>query len=344
MIGVELAMEIRVLAKRGKSVREIARETGASRNTVRRYLRDEEAVRYARRAPRPLKLDPYRDYIVERLRAAAPDAIPATVLLAELRERGYPGGHTAVKRFVASLRTTPPADPVVRFETEPGRQMQADWAVIRRGGDALSVFVATLGWSRAAYVEFTCDEKLETLIRCHERAFEALGGVPREALYDNMRTVVLERNAYGAGRHRFHPGFLDHARHAGFVPRLCRPYRARTKGKVERFVRCLRASCLMCPSPAVWPRTGWRSTPRPPTPPWGGGFARWPTRGCTAPRGRCRPSGSRPSARRERPVPAPYGGRSVRELLDRRPPRRPIVGLQHPLSVYEALAYAGAGS
>ena len=301
-------------------------------------------MRYAQRAPRPTKLDPYRDYVLERLRAAAPDAIPATVLLAELRERGYTGGYTAVKRFVASLRTTPPADPVVRFETEPGRQMQADWAVIRRGGDALSVFVATLGWSRATYVEFTCDEKLETLIRCHENAFEALGGVPREGLYDNMRTVVLERNAYGAGLHRFHPGFLDYARHAGFVPRLCQPYRAKTKGKVERFIRYLRASCLTCPSPAASPRTAWRSTHRRPMPPWAVGCGRWPTRGCTAPQARCRPSGSRPSARRSSPCPRPMAGDRSRELLDSAPPRRPIVGLQHPLSVYEALAHAGAGS
>lgn len=343
MIGVELAMEIRVLAKHGKGVREIARETGVSRNTVRRYLRDEEAVRYPPRAPRPSKADPYRDYIVERLRAAAPETIPATVLFAELRERGYPGGYTAVKRLKASLRTAPPAEPAVRFETEPGRQVQADWAVIRRGGDALSVFVATLGWSRAAYVEFTCDERLETLIRCHENAFEALGGVPREALYDNMRTVVLERNAYGAGQHRFHPGFLDYARHAGFVPRLCQPYRACTKGKVERFIRYLRASFyvpfasrLAQDGVAVDAQAANAAVGR-----WLREVANARVHGTT---------GAVPAERLEverealQPVPTPYGGRSVRELLDQRPPPRPIVGLQHPLSVYEALAHAGAGS
>ena len=64
--------------------------------------------------------------------------------------------------------------------------------------------------------------------------------MPREVLYDNMKTVVLERNAYGRNMHRFHPGFLDYARHAGFLPRLCRPCRAKTKGKVERFIRLRR--------------------------------------------------------------------------------------------------------
>jgi hypothetical protein len=61
-------------------------------------------------------------------------------------------------------------------------------------------------------------------------------------LYDNMRTVVLQRHGYDRGRHRFHPGFLDFARHCGFQPRLCAPYRAQTKGKVERFIRYLRES------------------------------------------------------------------------------------------------------
>jgi len=93
-----------------------------------------------------------------------------------------------------------------------------------------------------AYVEFCDDERVETLIRCHENAFVAFGGVTREVLFDNMKTVVLERNTYGRGVHRFHAGFLDYAKHAGFLPRLCQPYRACTKGKVERFVGYLKGS------------------------------------------------------------------------------------------------------
>jgi transposase len=77
--------------------------------------------------------------------------------------------------------------------------MQVDWAVIGRGGDRLSVFVATLGWSRSSYVEFCDDEKVETLILAHEHAFAAFGGIPREVLYDNVKTVVLERNRMAAG-------------------------------------------------------------------------------------------------------------------------------------------------
>jgi transposase len=78
-------------------------------------------------------------------------------------------------------------EPVIRFETDPGRQMQADFATIRRGRDRLSVFIATLGWSRTTYVEFVSDERLETLLGYHERAFYFFGGVPREVLYDNAQ-------------------------------------------------------------------------------------------------------------------------------------------------------------
>jgi transposase len=237
MLGAEDRMEISVLLRHGSGIRAISRATGWSRNTVRRYLRGGEAA--AKRKPpakRAQKLDPFKAYIRERLAAASPDMIPAVVLLREIRARGYTGGETRVKDFVRGLRPAASPDPVVRFETEPGCQMQADWATIRRGRDRLSVFVATLGWSRAAYVEFCADERIETLIHCHENAFAAFGGVPREVLLDNAKTVVLERDAYGLGRHRFHPNFLDYAGHAGFLPRLCRPYRAKTKGKVERFI------------------------------------------------------------------------------------------------------------
>jgi transposase len=121
--------------------------------------------------------------------------------------------------------------------------MQADWIEFRRRkGSSLFAFVATLGYSRASYVEFVSDMGLDTLLTCHVNCFEWFDGVPRRVLYDNMKTVVVERNAYGPKQHRFQPGFLDFARHYGFQPQLCQPYRAKTKGKVERFNGYLRRS------------------------------------------------------------------------------------------------------
>ena len=130
----------------------------------------------------------------------------------------------------------------MRFETAMGEQLQVDWVEFRKGGAPLHAFCATLGYSRASYVEFVSDMKVSTLIACHERAFVAFGGVPRKVLYDNMKTVVIERDVYGDGQHRYHAGFLDFAKHSGFIIKLCQPYRAQTKGNVERFNSYLRRS------------------------------------------------------------------------------------------------------
>ena len=198
MHSLEVVVEIRVLAKQGKKIKEIARDLGVSRNTVRKYLRTDLEPRHGPRAPRPTKLEPYKSYLLKRIDAAKPDWIPATVLLWEIRERGYPGGITQLKVFLAEHKPKRVAEPLVRFETEPGKQMQVDFVVLRRGRDRLSGFVATLGYSRQTFVYFVTDETIETVLACLRRTFEAFDGVPQHVLFDNMKTVVLERDAYGA--------------------------------------------------------------------------------------------------------------------------------------------------
>ena len=198
MLLAEGVMEIRMLHRQGLSAREIARRTGHSRNTVERYLRSGDVPRYTPRPPVAGKLAPHEAWLAEWVRSASPGRIPATALLREARGRGYDGGITILHEHLAALRPAVASEPVVRFETEPGRQMQVGWAVMRRGSDPLAVFGAVLGHSRAAYADFVADERLErleSLLACHEAAFEAFGGTPREALYDNMRTVAVGRDA-----------------------------------------------------------------------------------------------------------------------------------------------------
>ena len=168
----------------------------------------------------------------------------ALVLLREIRALGYAGGLTQLKMFINPLKSIE-EEPVVRFETPPGEQMQADFTVVRRGRDALLAFVATLGYSRATFVRFTSDETAETLSACVREALIYFGGVPRHVLFDNAKTVVVERDAYGEGRHRWHSAALALADEFGFSIRLCRPYRAKTKGKVERFNGYLKGSFLI---------------------------------------------------------------------------------------------------
>lgn len=242
MINKEVYVEVHLLKKHGFSLRQIAQEVGCAVNTVRRQLKADRPLNYERRVKAPSKLAAFETYLRERQQAAKPLWIPATVLLREIVQRGYSGKASQLRAFMRTLKPQQLPEPLIRYETQPGEQMQVDWVEFRKGRQPLYAFCATLGYSRASYVQFVGDMKVQTLIECHERCFEAFGGVPRKILYDNMKTVVLERDSYGQGQHRYHAGFLDYAGHSGFIIKLCRPYRAKTKGKVERFNGYLRRS------------------------------------------------------------------------------------------------------
>nr|WP_258075491.1 IS21 family transposase [Legionella pneumophila] len=242
MLGADTVVEIKILYRQGISIREISKRLGISRNTVRTYISQKDKPSYKKRAERVSKLEPYKSYIKERLANASPEWIPAPVLEREIREQGYEGSIRLLRYFMAELRPLKAQSCVIRYETEAGKQMQVDWAVFRRGQSPLSAFVAILGYSRYGYVEFVENERFETLKRCHHHAFEYFQGVPKEVLYDNMKTVIIQRHAYGSGLHRFHSSLWEFAKEAGFLPRVCQPYRAQTKGKVERFIRYLRYS------------------------------------------------------------------------------------------------------
>ncbi len=244
MLTQEQAVEIKVLKRQGRSIRQIMRETGLSRNTVRKYLRGAAKVKYGPREARPCKLDPFKPYLLERIDQARPDWIPATVLMREIQAAGYTGGISQLKAYVRPFKVVR-VDPVVRFETAPGLQMQADFTTIRRGRDRLLAFVATLGFSRATFVRFTRAEQFEDWRDGLIAAFEYFGGVPRHVLFDNTKTVIIKRDAYGPELHRWHAGMLEVAHEYGFQLRVCKPHRARTKGKVERFNGYLKRSFLV---------------------------------------------------------------------------------------------------
>jgi len=242
MITQERLVEIHVLHRQGHSIRSISRRLGLSRNTVKRYLKQPAKIPlYKARPSRPSKLDRFKDYLNERVAAAQPHWIPATVLLTEIRARGYTGGYSILKTYLAPMKAKP-ADPVVRFETEPGIQMQVDFTTVKRGRRTLKAFVATLGYSRACYVRFTQHERQADWLEGIQGALEYFGGVPQEVLFDNAKCIMIQRDAYGDGQHQWNKALLDQANRYGYLPRACRPYRARTKGKVERFNAYLKHS------------------------------------------------------------------------------------------------------
>jgi transposase len=236
--------EIRTMHQQGLPIIEIAELLGVDRKTVRKWLTQPGPPRYGPRAPRPSKLDSYKPYLTERLSAGVWNAV---VLLRELRKRGYTGGYSILKDYLHPQRQAARAVAVRRFETPPGHQAQVDWGhlgVLEDGERRQAVWglVFTLGHSRAMYADAATDQRLETFLRLHEAAFDALGGVPEEMLYDRLKTVVLGTDE--RGEVRWHPLFLDFARYWGFRLRLCRPYRAQTKGKVESGIRYVKHSFL----------------------------------------------------------------------------------------------------
>lgn len=242
MISQEILVDIHVLHRQGNSIREISRQLRLSRNTVRRYLRTACSYpSYSKREQKTPILEPYKQYLLDRVEAAKPRWIPATVLCSEIKLLGYEGSVTTVKCFIRPFKKTI-EDPVVRFETDPGVQMQVDFTTIKLGKNTIKAFVATLGFSRACYVKFTATEKQGDWLGGIQEALEYFEGVPKEILFDNAKCIMIRRDAYGEGSHQWNTALLEHAKKYGYKPKACKPYRAKTKGKVERFNSYLKQS------------------------------------------------------------------------------------------------------
>ena len=242
MIDSEVVARIRSLffAEHWK-VGTIASELGVHHDAVRRAIEVDRFASGVRRVP-PSRLDPYKGFIGEVLEKHP--RLRSTRLHEMVQARGYAGSVVQLRRYVATVRPVARAEAYLRLRTFPGEQGQVDWGHFGklRVGSALrplSCFVLVLGWSRAVYARFFLDQTLESFLRGHVLAFEALGGVPRALLYDNLKTAVLERQ----GEHiRFHPHLLELAGHYHFAPQPCAPYRGNEKGKVERTIQYLRHS------------------------------------------------------------------------------------------------------
>lgn len=242
MLSVEERYMIKDLHRKGVSISEIARRTGHDRKTVRRAIQSPLEVRQTR-APRPRKIDPYIEYLEQRM---GEGVYNAHKLFGEIQARGYPGGETQVRAYVQPCRPRRVGEQAtVRFETEPGQQAQVDWGhfgyvEIEGKRQRLYAFVMTLGWSRAMYLEYTTSLDTGWFLRCHQHAFAYFGGIPREVLHDNLKSAVLSRDE--EGNIHWNPRYLDFALAYGFRPRACHPYRAQTKGKVESGVRYVRVN------------------------------------------------------------------------------------------------------
>jgi transposase/DNA replication protein DnaC len=236
--------EINELKRSGMSIQAISELTGYDRKTIRKYLLKPVVPAYRSRPVSVSKLEPFKPYLSERMQVGIWNA---QVLLRELRERNYTGGYTILKDWLKPQRESTQVVAVRRFETPPGKQAQVDWGHIgslAENGDErkLWCFTITLGYSRMMMAEAATDQKLGTLLRMHETAFRQWGAVPAEILYDRMKTIWTGTDQ--RGEIIWNAVFLDFARYWGFTPRLCRPYRAQTKGKIESGVKYVRRNFL----------------------------------------------------------------------------------------------------
>lgn len=238
-------MMILDLHRQGLKVAAIARQTGVDRKTVRKYIaRGLEPPCYGPRQPRPRAIDKHVDYLKSRL--SAYPGLTAKRLLREIASRGYRGGYSMVRDEVRALRPAGGGKGfAVRFETAPGEQAQVDFAQFRvtftsdpGAVHIVWLFSIVLGYSRLIWGRFAHRQTMQTVLACHKSAFEAFGGVPRQILYDRMKTAVIGEDADGQVVYNRTLGDLAH--HYGFLPKACRAYRPETKGKVERPFRYIR--------------------------------------------------------------------------------------------------------
>jgi transposase len=241
MIDRKTVFEIHRLKDAGYSARNIARQMRIGRETVKKYLENPEGA-VVPKQQRVSKLDDHR-IMIDKLMEEYP-LIKAPVVLQRLQEKGFDGRITIVRDYLRQqrekgLRSKPS---FIRFESDPGRQMQIDWGhfdSIAYGTTKRKLYALAVveSYSRMLYVQFTHSQRQEVLHQGLLDAFQFFGTTPDEVVVDNMLTAVTER--YGR-LIRFNDAFLDFLRPLRIVPVACNIRSPHEKGKIERSIQYLR--------------------------------------------------------------------------------------------------------
>jgi transposase len=241
VIQPEIAAEIvRLFTVEGWKVGTIARHLSVHHSTVARAL-ERHGLRSERKR-RASIIDSFVPFIRDTFERYP--RLPASVLYRMVRARGYSGGEDHFRHRVALLRPRRAAEAYLLLRTLPGEQAQVDWAsfgtwAVEGGERRLSAFVMVLSYSRMIFVRFFFDQRLSSFLEGHVRAFSYFQGAAKTALYDNLKSAVLERRGDAI---RFHPSMLALAAHYRFEPRAAAVGRGNEKGRVERAIGYLRTS------------------------------------------------------------------------------------------------------
>jgi transposase len=219
----------------------IAKQLGLHHSAVARVLARNGVLPDARRQ-RKSKADEYVPFMKQTLEKYP--KLTATRLHQMVKSRGYEGGIDHFRDIVAALRPTPQGEAYLRLSTMPGEQAQCDWAHFGKlkVGNAerrLLAFVMVMSWSRKIFLRFYFGDSTANFLRGHVEGFEYYQSVPREVLYDNLKSAVLER--VGDAIH-FNPDLLSLAAHYRFAPKPVGVRMANQKGRVERAISYIRTS------------------------------------------------------------------------------------------------------
>src|SRR5512133_989309 len=219
----------------------IASQLKVHHETVQRVLA-QGGLAPERSSNKPTMIQPYMQFVVAKLERYP--ELCASSLFQMTKERGYPGGPDHFRHLIARVRPRSPQEAFLRLRTLIGEQAQVDWGAFGRIAigtaiRALWAFVMVLSWSRQIFLRFYLSAAMPSFVRGHVDAFAFFRGIPRVILYDNLKSVVLERATHAI---HFNSRLLELARHYRFEPRPVAVRRGNEKGRVERAIRYVRTS------------------------------------------------------------------------------------------------------
>lgn len=218
---------------------ELAKQYGCDYRTVKKYF-ESSAEDLKLIQPKPSILDPYKTIVEDKLNIPC----SATAIYKFIQKKGYKGSYSVVKRYCNKYKVEQYQKATIRFETNPGLQAQVDWKetkiLTNKNGEMfeINIFLIILGYSRLKYIELTVDRKQSTVFQCLVNSFKFFGGVPKEILFDNMKTVV-DHSKSEYNNPIINSTFYEFSKDMGFETVLCRAFRPQTKGKVENLAKVM---------------------------------------------------------------------------------------------------------
>lgn len=220
----------------------LARQYGCCWETIDRRLNPDKYKKERKRRIYKSILDEYKQIIDDKIEN---NNIPSTGIYFLLKTKyGYTGKYGIVRKYVSSKKENIINNLTIRFETIKGYQSQVDWKEklklhnINGNEYIISIFLIVLGNSRYKYIELTFDQTQTTLFKCLINSFKYFGGRTEEILFDNMKTIVdqVKSNFTDVV---INSKAMQFSKDAGFKIVTCRPYRPRTKGKVETLAKIM---------------------------------------------------------------------------------------------------------